>query len=421
MLKSIEDSFYGCIIGGAIGDALGNPIEGYSSEDIRKKYGDLKDYVANWDLPGTYTDDTELTVLLISSLTEVGAFSVDDLSRRFVRWLPKANSFGLATQEACINLSRGRYPSESGIDSAGNGAAMRIAPLGLLYSHPNDLSLLKKTTVKSSKITHTDPKSIAGALAISGSIAYLVQNKDGFKKNDYTRFITRLVSKYSSDLEKKLIYISENLNRLNPSYIGTSAYVLESVPFAIYCFLKSPNNFENSVLLALNSGGDTDTNTSMTASLSGCLNGYSKIPQKWIESLRGREELEKLIENLWNLYLFNLPDSRELQIYVTELEYRKVRDDPELKATLAGKLGALYSLNGNNSQERLILHEGLNCRDISEGTRTKLCLLLAKSYYESGEDGLALSILNSIQSKDIFLKIAVEVMKRDKSLKALSI
>jgi len=106
MLKSIEESFYGCIIGGAIGDALGNPIECYSSEDIRRKYGDLKDYVANWDLPGTYTEDTELTGLLISSLTEVGAFSVDDLSRRFVRWLPKANSFGLATQEACINLSK---------------------------------------------------------------------------------------------------------------------------------------------------------------------------------------------------------------------------------------------------------------------------------------------------------------------------
>lgn len=313
-LKEKEERFQAVLLGAVIGDALGNPVENMSAEFIAYKYGILKDYAANWDLPGTYTDDTELTLAIAESLLEIEAFSLDDIALRFKRWVAVSDSWGMASQSACINLVEGKSPKESGIKSAGNGPATRVSSLGLLYSYSEDKELLHTCTVSSTKITHTDERAIAGAIAVSCAVAYLLNNHKTFRVDTFLKAVLKEVRQYSKELATAIANVKHLLNKEDTTAIqkiGTGGYVLESVPFAFYCFLKSPIDFESSLIRAVNAGGDTDSNASITAVLSGAFNGMNAIPDRWISELRnhekGRDHILDLGKKLFELYTFNLP------------------------------------------------------------------------------------------------------------------
>ena len=131
----LHDRYRGALVGCGIGDAMGSPVEGWSAERIRLIFGRLDGYMARPDgtLTPRLTDDTQLTLCLAASIVETGGVDPEDLARRFDAWLYIGRGVGSSTREAITRYRQGLPWDEAGVPSAGNGAAMRSAPLGLLH------------------------------------------------------------------------------------------------------------------------------------------------------------------------------------------------------------------------------------------------------------------------------------------------
>lgn len=306
-LEQLHDKFQGTYVAFAIGDALGNPHEGSSRFEIKQR-GRITDYVARWEDEGTTTDDTDILCLSTESLIDVGAFSLDDLSRRLQLWLPTSSSYGLATQEAIVRLGQGISPVESGVDSAGNGAIPRAVPLGLVYSSEEDADALSRTTRATTHITHKNPKAVAASYGMACALKYLLTVQPGCLRSDH--FLTHLADStrhLDTELSDSILRVGDYTDAklgLALRDIGNSGYVQHSFPFALYCFLRTTEDLETSVLRAVNAGGDTDSNAAFVGALSGCYHGTSSIPQRWIDGLRHNERIRTLADRLYNFHTF---------------------------------------------------------------------------------------------------------------------
>jgi ADP-ribosylglycohydrolase len=137
---SVDDRFVGCLLGLAIGYALGMPVEGRSADGIRWRHGVLSDFrpsPARGSCAGQFTDDTQMMLMHAESILATGGIDGDDLARRLIAWLHsgEVRGIGRSTFQAIKRLQRGTHWSESGRTgkfTAENGTAMRIAPIGLI-------------------------------------------------------------------------------------------------------------------------------------------------------------------------------------------------------------------------------------------------------------------------------------------------
>jgi ADP-ribosylglycohydrolase len=191
-----EDRFTGCLLGVAVGDALGQPIEAFPPERLRQEFGEIREFMAGDPRlpiplgPGQWTDDTQMTLDIVRSLLRCGRVDPAEIAAEFIRdhWSedggaaswprsgqrrgPGPGRFsGFTIKYSLQRLKRGVPWQESGLDdemTAGNGGAMRIAPVGLLdCRHPERLA---EDARLATIITHHHPEAVAGALAV----AYLV-------------------------------------------------------------------------------------------------------------------------------------------------------------------------------------------------------------------------------------------------------
>ncbi|GAC1548923.1 MAG: ADP-ribosylglycohydrolase family protein [Herpetosiphon sp.] len=307
------DRYTGTLVGGAIGDALGRPVEGRSPAQLQARYGELRDYHRwhGWKSGprGTITDDTQLTMLIAESLLAQGFIDPDDIARRLVDWLPIGRGKGHATTAAVRRLERGVPWYSAGEESAGNGAAMRSAPVGLRYW--NDPIRLRHAAVLSALPTHRHPMGIAGAVAMAAATAWLVTCSPA----DWSpAAFVAAVQKAIMGLETEAVperrdpnvrsTLHDRIGEL-PTLLETpphdvfarlfnGAYVLESLPAALYCFMRTPHDVEQTLLLAVNAGHDADTVAAMAATLGGALNGYNGLPARLLPELEFHTELVAL-------------------------------------------------------------------------------------------------------------------------------
>ncbi len=146
-------NFRGCLVGLAIGDALGKDFEGLSFEEIRERYGYIRDIG-----DGEWTDDTEQALILAESIASTLYFSPDDFASR-LKNIGLSRFYGPTSSKAIERLKRGLSWRESGVFSDTDGSAMRVAPIGLVY-HFN-YNLIEKYAILSSIITHKGNAAIA--------------------------------------------------------------------------------------------------------------------------------------------------------------------------------------------------------------------------------------------------------------------
>lgn len=145
------ERFVGTMLGVAIGDALGRPAEGRPPHVLRERYGTLDRY-RKWrgwrgGPIGTVTGDTQLTMRVARSIVSHQEVRADDLAREFIAWLPEGRGKGRTCTQAVERLTAGHHWTISGLPSAGNGAAMRVAPIGLLRAcdpRGSDVMLLSR-------------------------------------------------------------------------------------------------------------------------------------------------------------------------------------------------------------------------------------------------------------------------------------
>jgi ADP-ribosylglycohydrolase len=305
------DRLAGSLIGQCLGDAVGFVVEGYSRE-ICQEYVDeilLTDKAGTIGRSphafGQYTDDSQLARTLIESYVACRGFNPGDYARRIAELFSEQRVVGRgrASTAAAVRLARGVPWREAGVPApyAGNGAAMRAAPIGWMFPHRQ--TTLIQAAQDQARITHTDPRAVAGSVAIAGAVALALRAGHGRLKRDVVidtlvRWVRPIEPLFAADLEQLHTLLSRDpadahwlISRAGsksgeadthrwPTDTDTiSPYVVPSVLWSLYSFLRAPDDYWRAVCLAVSGGGDTDTTAAMTGAISGAYLGLDAIPR----------------------------------------------------------------------------------------------------------------------------------------------
>ncbi len=306
----MKSKFIGALIGTAVGDASGALLEGYSMDEVNSVKGGSD----TWEMiSGRYTDDTEMMKGVAESLIENKGFNGEHMATRFIENYDPRRGYGPGTREALRRISKGESWKETskklfgGKGSYGNGAAMRIAPVGLFYY--DDADKLREIAYKSSHITHYHELGKEGAALQAFSIALAVS---GTKKEDMLLKLKRFIKSeiYKEKVRKlEAVLDKEATKKEVNSELGNGEAAFNSVPTAIYSFLRA-DSFKDAVVYAVSLGGDTDTIGAMTGAISGAYYGEGGIPKRWEEKLeegkgkKGRSYIRWLGEELYRVKVF---------------------------------------------------------------------------------------------------------------------
>jgi ADP-ribosylglycohydrolase len=325
----VKDRFVGCIIGQAVGDALGFPVEGHPPAVTAGVVADgplrLRRHPSGVFSVGQYTDDTQMMRAVLESLVELQVIDPANIAARFVTLWRDGTIVGRgrATTEAVHRLMRGVPWTESGTPAprAGNGSAMRTAPIGLFHhDHPRAAA---ESAADVSRITHSDPRCLAGAAAVSTAISWNLHHD----KTDLPSFlndVADLTRRYDGEMAGLILdrlpnwlagaetVAVDEIRRAGlapdrqPDWSGISPFVMPTVLAALYAFLRTPKDWMASVRWVISLGGDVDTTGAITGAISGAFNGIDAIPQDLAHQVndRGRHGyayLADLARRLWEL------------------------------------------------------------------------------------------------------------------------
>ncbi|MHB8119764.1 MAG: ADP-ribosylglycohydrolase family protein [Methanothrix sp.] len=305
------DRFRGCLLGVAVGDALGMPTEGYTAREISSKFGPVREMMPAPEghfhtglSAGQFTDDTEETLLLAESLIESSGFSADRFAEKLTAWgaawtLDERlnRGVGFATRSAVESMITGTPWQQSGLAIPTCGSAMRAAPIGLLYH--TDLNIVKSYADLQSLPTHTSAAARAAAVAVAVGVALSL---NGFSKEMILRNAASQASRLDAYFAERLLWIATLLDLKPQDALGVirnSPLASETVPAAFYCFLKFEP--QEALIMAASSGGDTDSIASIAGSLFGAALGPSWIPESWLAALEGRQKIEDAARGLSEL------------------------------------------------------------------------------------------------------------------------
>lgn len=310
--------YTGCLLGSAVGDALGMQTEGMTPAEIIQKFNVVFDYgpgrrgSPNEKLrPGQYTDDTEQTLILARSIIKARTFDPALFSKMLVEHCEKIltnpdlnRGWGSTTLGACQRLLSGIPWKESGGDIPTCGSAIRVSPVGLLY--PGKHAGLEDCAFTSSLPTHNSAESIAGAVAVAAAVSLAVVNTN---PGEIIRKTADIARKYDMGLANKIYSIEKMsfMTELNAfSILGTSIRTADVVPSALYCFARNPLDFPKAIIMAVNAGGDTDSIAAIAGAVSGAYLGVEAIPKKWLDGLEKRDEIESVALDLWKIGRHNI-------------------------------------------------------------------------------------------------------------------
>ncbi len=327
-----RDQFSGCLIGQCLGDALGFVVEGFIPEACKRYVEDVLKTkrvgeFGRWPFPfGQYSDDSQLARELLQSYVANKKFDPADYASRIKLIFTEKRivGWGQATKEAVIRLIQGVSWEESGTPapSAGNGSAMRAAPIGLLFF--DNPKLLIQAAHDQGRITHKDPRCSAGAVAISGAVALVLQSKP-IKHDSFLHCLSDWVSEIEPSVASEFIKLIEWVSLppleavtliskvgLDPDYLdeeewhGISPFVTSSVLWSLYSFLRTPDDYWETICTAIIVGGDVDTTAAMAGAISGAYLGISVIPSDVAHRITDRgtwqfDELEGLANQCYDI------------------------------------------------------------------------------------------------------------------------
>ncbi|MGB3943348.1 MAG: ADP-ribosylglycohydrolase family protein, partial [Methanothrix sp.] len=303
MAADISDRFCGCLLGAAVGDGLGMPVEGLTAGEIRDRYGEVRDMIDpapdhfHYRLSaGQYTDDTEQTLILADSIIDAGFFDVDRFAAGLCEWGrcwtadPGLNrGVGWTSMTAIGELMRDRPWGEAGFATPTCGSAMRTAPIGLVYHC--SLDLVASYSDLQSLPTHSSAAARAGSVAVGVGVAAAVLEFSPIRVLDTA---ATFADRVDHDFARRLFFVRELLD-LDPgealAEIGTSPMVGETVPAAFFCYVSLEP--EEALIAAASNGGDTDSVASIAGALAGASHGSRWIPERWLTRLEDRERIEK--------------------------------------------------------------------------------------------------------------------------------
>lgn len=332
-----DEHFAGCLLGGAVGDALGAPVEFLSIGAIRREYRPqgITDYDSAYGHIGAITDDTQMTMFTAEGLLRAEcrsrvkgiSDSISVIHRAYIRWLKtqgessrhefyqqamdgwligvKALHSRRAPGNTCLSALRAPQMGtmqEPLNDSKGCGGVMRVAPIGLRCEPKQAFEL----ACEAAAITHGHPSGYYSAGCLAAVISHLVAGESlpeaialtlkQLKKpenkghEECAHAVEQAVGLWQ---DKSLTPSPEVVERMGGAWVGE-----EALAISLYCALVAGGDFAKGVLLAVNHSGDSDSTGAIAGNILGALLGAQSIPQHWLTRLELRAELETLAQDL---------------------------------------------------------------------------------------------------------------------------
>lgn len=300
-MSSIKDG----IIGHAIGDAMGVPVEFCIREKLLEHpVTSMRGYGSHPVPEGTWSDDTSMEIATIDSIINQKKLDYRDIMMNFYYWLKDAKytphgevfDAGRTCIQSIINFSKGYELEECGqkdISSNGNGSLMRILPIAY-YCYYKKLKeeQIYEVVKKVSSLTHAHEISVLGCYIYINYVLFLLNGKDKFsaynmvKLIDYSKFSSESLGVYSRILK-------DDIKRFNITDIKSSGYVVDTLEASMWVVLNA-KDYRETIIGAINLGQDTDTIGAIAGSMAGIIYGYDTIPKKWLEKLVKKDYLEEL-------------------------------------------------------------------------------------------------------------------------------
>lgn len=297
------DRFRGCMLGLAVADALGSPFEGLDAYGIYTGFGSARRIVARPPMDSlTYTDDTQMTIAVAEALLRDGRIDEDRLMAAFVENYHPGRGYGQGARRVLETaaaggdwreLSRSQFPG----GSLGNGAAMRVAPVGLVFR--NDLDRVADEARRSALPTHLHPVGIEGAELIALAVAMASRAET----LDREEFYAELFGWARTEEFQYQLSVAAALGPTDsPAVLGSSLRADRSVVTAIACFAAEPQSYEGTIARAIGLGDDTDTVAAMAGAISGAYLGAGAVPGRLLVLLedgpKGRTHIDGLARRL---------------------------------------------------------------------------------------------------------------------------
>jgi ADP-ribosylglycohydrolase len=325
----ISGRITGSVLASAIGDALGYPHEFRSVRQVQREIGPagITDFIALQDPrftrpfivgtahpPGTFTDDTQMSIAVGEALVEVGAPYTKDrhdalmkaMAREFVAWFfgdENDRSPGETTGIACTALRDGVPWHAAGVaHSKGCGANMRVGPIGLFY---DDTDIVAAVAADCARITHAHPTALVAseatalctALALRGDEppaihAYIARHIAG-RAPDLEALWQRIPGLLSSSPDEVLVDLEKNPHGLGESWVAD-----EAIASAFWCFWRHPDDARACLLEAINTDGDSDSIGAIVGAIVGARVGVDALPPAWVQDVEDSPRLHDLAERL---------------------------------------------------------------------------------------------------------------------------
>jgi len=317
-MKKEKDRYRGCLIGLAVGDALGAPVEFLSLSEIKRRYGEhgISDFseMGGFD-PGSYTDDTQLSLATAvgciraqQRFQDSGIFQPAEIVyHRYLDWLKTQTDPAQrrAPGNTCLTALRsGRMGSinERINDSKGCGGVMRAAPVGLAF-RPGDVF---KHGAESAAITHGHPSGYLPAGFLAEIIAGILEGKSLTEATERSIMELKKYGGYQETLEKvklavelvgKEESIPNAIKKIGEGWVGE-----EALGISLYCVLQYSDDWAKGTLAAVNHSGDSDSTGSITGAILGTLLGAEAIPERWIQNVENSEGIQKIATDMYRAF-----------------------------------------------------------------------------------------------------------------------
>jgi ADP-ribosylglycohydrolase len=297
------------LLGVAVGDALGVPVEFTRRSDRQKDPVTSMRGYGTWNQPpGTWSDDSSLTFCLAECLCN--GFSLEQIATAFSRWYHQGYwtahgvvfDSGLTTRLAITKFAKGTPPIQAGgnsEDSNGNGSLMRILPMAYCHQKLTFPELITRTH-QVSCLTHAHPRSqMACGIYVSIAVGLLAGEN---LQTAYLQGLEKIQPIYASgeylpEMCHFARVFSGKIAQLPVEGINSGGYVVETLEAALWCLLNT-SSYPEAVLTAVNLGGDTDTTAAVTGGLAGIYYGVEAITPEWREQIARQAEIIDLAQRL---------------------------------------------------------------------------------------------------------------------------